>query len=156
MRIFLIISLLSLALPSYSQDCYDRAGRDYHIEPDLLRAVAFRESSWRDYALNIVSPKEYAVGKMQIHSQNFSHLAQFGITPQHLYADHCLNIYTGAYYLAIAFKRWGYNWRSVGAYNAGFKDSARQEQRRLRYASEVQTIYRHIKSSSYTRITNTE
>ena len=57
------------------------AGRDYRIEPDLLRAVSFRESSRRDNALNVVSQSEYAVGKMQIHSQNFSHLAQFGITP---------------------------------------------------------------------------
>ncbi len=64
---------------------------------------------------------------MQIHSQNFSHLAQFGITPHQLYTDSCLNIYTGAYYLAIAFKRWGYSWRAVGAYNAGFRETDAQE-----------------------------
>lgn len=105
------------------------AGRDYQIEPDLLRAISFRESSWRDNALNIVSQNEYAVGKMQIHSQNFTHLAQFGITPRQLYTDSCLNIYTGAYYLAIAFKRWGYSWRAVGAYNAGFRETEVQEKK---------------------------
>ncbi|CND00292.1 transglycosylase SLT domain-containing protein [Yersinia intermedia] len=130
---------------SVAQDCFERAGRDYRIEPTLLRAVAFRESSFRPKAMNIVSSEKYAIGMMQIHSQNFLHLSQFGITPGNLYHDSCLNIYTGAYYLAIAFKRWGYNWRAVGAYNAGFKDSPEQEQKRYKYASEIQTIYKQIK-----------
>ncbi|WP_439896390.1 transglycosylase SLT domain-containing protein, partial [Salmonella enterica] len=110
-----------------------------------LPIFSFRESSWRDNALNIVSQNEYAVGKMQIHSQNFSHLAQFGITPHQLYTDSCLNIYTGAYYLAIAFKRWGYSWRAVGAYNAGFRETDAQEKKRQKYAQEIQAIYMDIK-----------
>ena len=140
---------LASALPfSVSADCYDLAGRDYKIEPDLLRAVSFRESSWRDNALNYVSPDSYAIGRMQIHSQNFNHLSQFGITPEHLKNDVCMNIYTGAYYLAIAFKRWGYSWRAVGAYNAGFRDDPKQEAKRLKYAAEVREIYEGLKQRS--------
>ncbi|EJD6094569.1 transglycosylase SLT domain-containing protein [Citrobacter freundii] len=145
MRLFVITGLLLISSSVLSQDCFDRAGIDYHIEPDLLRAIAFKESSWRDNALNIVSPKEYSIGQMQIHSQNLPHLAHFGITAEKLYQDACLNIYTGAYYLAIAFKRWGYSWRSVGAYNAGFRNTAIQENKRLKYAQEVQTIYTSLK-----------
>jgi soluble lytic murein transglycosylase-like protein len=144
-----IIFLLTSVLPlSVSADCYDLAGRDYKIEPDLLRAVSFRESSWRDNALNYVSPDSYAIGRMQIHSQNFNHLFQFGITPEHLKNDVCMNIYTGAYYLAIAFKRWGYSWRAVGAYNAGFRDDPKQEAKRLKYAAEVREIYEDLKQRS--------
>jgi len=121
------------------------AGRDYRIEPDLLRAVAFRESSWSGNAMNVVSEENYAVGMMQIHSQNFSHLSGYGIMPRHLYHDKCLNIYTGAYYLALAFNRWGYNWRAVGAYNTGFRDAVKQEARRMAYAREVYHIYQNIK-----------
>lgn len=143
------ILLLVLVLPFWAiADCYDLAGRDYKIESDLLRLISFRESSWRDNALNYVSPDSYAIGRMQIHSQNFNHLSQFGITPEHLKNDVCMNIYTGAYYLAIAFKRWGYSWRAVGAYNAGFKDDPTQEAKRMKYAEEVRRIYDGIKRSN--------
>lgn len=132
-------------------DCFDAAGRDYHIDSDLLRAIAFRESSMNSHAMNIVSPDKYAVGEMQIHTQNFAHLSQFGITPQSLFSDRCMNVYTGAYYLAIAFKRWGVNWESVGAYNAGFSQKPEQKAKRLKYGKEVHQIYINIKNQKTLR-----
>jgi len=144
----LIPAIILISGTVSASDCFDRAGRDYRIEPDLLRAVAITESSGRSDAMNIVSSERYAVGMMQIHSNNFPHLSEFGITPDNLYADSCLNIYTGAYYLAIAFKRWGYNWRAVGAYNAGFKETKRQDLRRDEYARKVWKNYRDIKFNS--------
>ncbi|HEN3645034.1 transglycosylase SLT domain-containing protein [Yersinia enterocolitica] len=147
MKVSCLIFLLLFSVSSFGSDCFDKAGRDYHIDPDLLRAIAFRESSHRDTALNVKSQQEYAVGRMQIHSQNFSHLADFGITPQHLYTDGCLNIYTGTYYLAIAFKRWGVNWDAVGAYNAGFKKDDKQDMKRRQYAQEVNQIYMRYKNN---------
>lgn len=150
MRNGFLAMVLFIVAHNAAADCFDLAGRDYHIDPDLIRAVSFRESSFRVDALNVVSPQQYAVGTMQIHSQNFPHLAQFGITPGKLYNDPCMNIYTGAYYLAIAFKRWGYSWRAVGAYNAGFRDSAEQEEKRKKFAGEVQDIYTRIKAGRIT------
>ncbi len=41
---------------------------------------------------------------MQVDSQHFNELDRYGIKPEHLTTDPCMNIYTGAYYLAIAFK----------------------------------------------------
>lgn len=67
-----------------------------------------------------------------------------------------MNIYTGAYYLAIAFKKWGVSWEAVGAYNAGFRKTERQNQRRLAYASEVYRIYTWIKSSKGIRVPTTK
>ncbi|HHH1368290.1 TPA: transglycosylase SLT domain-containing protein [Yersinia enterocolitica] len=148
MKVFCLLFLFTFSTVSISADCFDRAGRDYHIDPDLLRAIAFRESSHRDNALNVTSQQKYAVGRMQIHSQNFAHLSGFGITPQHLYTDDCLNIYTGAYYLAIAFKRWGVTWDAVGAYNAGFKKDLAQDIKRRQYAQEVNQIYINYKNSN--------
>lgn len=148
MKLFVLSSLMIFTYSAFAQDCFEMAGRDYRIEPDLLRAISFRESSWRDEALNVVSATEYSVGLMQIHSKNFSHLAQFGITPRQLYTDSCLNIYSGAYYLAISFKRWGYSWRAVGAYNAGFRETEEQERRRKNYAQEIQKIYISIKKNA--------
>ncbi|MRT06060.1 transglycosylase SLT domain-containing protein [Ewingella americana] len=149
-RIILILGIIiSLSVNAYG--CFDSAGRDYRIDPDLLRAIAFRESSMNIHAMNIVSPDKYAVGTMQIHSQNFRHLAQFGITPQKLYQDGCMNIYTGAYYLAIAFKRWGVSWNAVGAYNAGFSKKPEQQKKRQKYAKEVSQIYVNIKKKRTTQ-----
>ncbi|EHL2886926.1 transglycosylase SLT domain-containing protein [Salmonella enterica] len=150
MRLSITALLFLMSTSVFAQDCFDRAGRDYGINADLLRAISFRESSWRSDALNIVSPESYAVGAMQIHSQNFAHLSQFGITPDKLTSDVCMNIYTGAYYLAIAFKRWGANWRAVGAYNAGFRETDKQEIKRQKYAREVKVIYEKIVRSRET------
>ncbi|TDN51506.1 transglycosylase SLT domain-containing protein [Scandinavium goeteborgense] len=144
----LLLAVLLTASGVTHADCFDMAGRDYHIDPDLIRAVSFRESSYRTDALNTSNHDGYAVGLMQIYSSNFTHLSQFGITPDNLYRDPCMNIYTGAYYLAIAFKRWGYNWRAVGAYNAGFANSKVQEKKRQVYAQEVRAIYTTIRARS--------
>nr|WP_181375092.1 transglycosylase SLT domain-containing protein [Pectobacterium carotovorum]ALG88567.1 lytic transglycosylase [Pectobacterium carotovorum] len=148
MRLIIMLLLFCISLSVKASDCFDMAGRDYKIDPDLLRAIAFRESSFTPHAINYVSDKSYALGGMQIHSQNFSHLAQYGITPNLLLSDPCLNIYTGAYYLAVAFKRSGVTWDAVGAYNAGFSDEKKQKIKRLKYASEVHKIYNKIKSNN--------
>ncbi|KEN10836.1 transglycosylase SLT domain protein [Escherichia coli 7-233-03_S3_C3] len=86
----------------------------------------------------------YGSGLMQVDSQHFNELARYGIKPEHLTTDPCMNIYTGAYYLA------------VGAYNAGFRKTERQNQRRLAYASEVYRIYTWIKSSKGIRVPTTK
>ena len=148
----IIATALLLVSCSASADCFDMAGRDYHINADLLRAISFRESSFRPDAVNKSNADGYAVGMMQIYSSNFAHLSKYGITPDKLRQDACLNIYTGAYYLALAFKRWGYTWRAVGAYNAGFKDTVEQEVKRRKYAAEIKAIFMKIKSSETEKI----
>lgn len=148
MRIFCILIALVFSPFSFSFDCYDKAGKDYQIDPDLLRAVAFRESSFQPNAINQASPTRYAIGLMEIHSQNFNELAQYGITENHLRQDPCMNIYTGAFYLAKFIRIQGDIWKGVGAYNAGLKKSEVQEQKRNQYALEVYHIYLNIKKNN--------
>ncbi|ARW85441.1 transglycosylase SLT domain-containing protein [Aeromonas salmonicida] len=142
LMVFIVLSQNVIAA-----DCFDLAGQAYRIDPDLLRATSFRESSFNPRALNVVSEKKYAVGLMQIHSSNFPHLAQFGITPTVLYNDPCMNIYTGAYYMAIAIKRLGYNWEAVGAYYAGFSKSPEQVAKRKWYSDRIKATYEEIKKA---------
>ncbi len=85
---------------------------------------------------------------MQIHSQNFNELAQYGITENHLRKDPCMNIYTGAFYFAKFIRIQGDIWKGVGAYNAGLKKSEAQEQKRNQYALEVYHIYLNIKKNN--------
>lgn len=144
-RIILAI-LFFLSWSVNAADCFDSAGKDSGIDPDLLRAIAFRESAFRHDVINRQSSEQYAVGLMQIHSQNFRELSEFGINPDNLIKDPCLNIYTGTYYLAKFIALEKNIWRGVGAYNAGRKKSAEQEKKRLRYSREVYNIYLRIKN----------
>ncbi|EOQ4795370.1 TPA: transglycosylase SLT domain-containing protein [Escherichia coli] len=152
----LTICLMFINVTCKAGDCFDLAGRDYKIDPDLLRAISWKESRYRVNAIGINPVTGYGSGLMQVYSQHFNELARYGIKPEHLTTDPCMNIYTGAYYLAIAFKKWGVSWEAVGAYNAGFKKSERQNRRRLAYASDVYRIYTGIKSSKGIRVPTTK
>lgn len=122
----IILSLIPLS--SMAADCFDMAGRDYKIDPDLLRAISWQESRFKIDAIGRNPVTGYGSGLMQIDSQHFNELSRYGIKPDHLLSDACLNIYTGAYYLAQAFKKWGVSWDAVGAYNAGFKRPRARQQ----------------------------
>ncbi|HFF9410245.1 transglycosylase SLT domain-containing protein, partial [Escherichia coli] len=114
MHKIIAIILIMFAGNTYSSDCFELAGRDYKIDPDLLRAISWHESRNRVNAIGINPVTGYGSGLMQIDSQHFKELSRYGIKPEHLVTDPCMNIYTGAYYLAIAFKKWGVTWRAVG------------------------------------------
>jgi len=128
-------------------DCFDLAGRDYHIDPDLLRAISWNESNFRTDVKGHNPVSGFGSGLMQVDSQHFNELARYGIKPEQLITDPCMNIYTGAYYLAIAFKKWGVSWQAVGAYNAGFRKTEEQAQRRYVYARKIEATYRAIKNN---------
>ncbi|PAV01689.1 hypothetical protein CBG25_15240 [Arsenophonus sp. ENCA] len=86
---------------------------------------------------------------MQINSQHINYLKSLGITPYQLRNDACMNIYTGAYFLALAFNKWGVTWQAIGAYNAGFKNNEIQNKRRLIYARKINEVYRKIKNNQH-------
>ena len=142
-----LATLLLISTPAWAADCFDMAGRDYRIDPDLLRAISWQESKWKVNAIGKNPGSGYGAGLMQIDSQHHMQLSRYGIKPQNLLTDACLNIYTGAYYLALAFQKWGISWEAVGAYNAGFRRTDRQAMRRLAYARKIEAIYRAIKAN---------
>lgn len=147
MKKLILVLFLTFSCNAQTSDCFDLAGRDYRIDPDLLRAIAWHESKLTPGIIGKNPVVGFGSGEMQIDSQHFPELANYGITPEQLLSDSCLNIYTGAYYLAIAFKKWGVNWQAVGAYNAGFKKSDLQNERRLNYAKSIEQYYKAIKNS---------
>ncbi len=100
MQKWIITILMFYASTTFFKDCFNNAARDYQLDANLLLAIAYRESAFKPNAINYVSPSSYAIGLMQIHSQNFNELARFGITDQQLREESCLNVYTCAYYLA--------------------------------------------------------
>lgn len=145
MKMFLAL-LLSLFSICCHSDCFDLAGKDYNIDADLLRAIAWKETRLNSAAIGYNPTTGYGSGLMQIDSQHFNELNSYGITPEMLLSDPCLNIYTGTYYLALAFKKLGVTWDAVGAYNAGFSKSSIQKERRESYAKDVRRIYSMLKN----------
>lgn len=128
-------------------DCFDLAGRDYKIDPDLLRAIAWNESHYNPEATGSNIDGSFDMSLMQINSQHLPALQKMGISQASLMNDPCMNIYTGAYILALAFKKWGVNWQAVGAYNAGFLKTDKQALRRYYYARRIENTYRVMKAS---------
>ncbi|EAS8918731.1 transglycosylase SLT domain-containing protein [Salmonella enterica subsp. enterica serovar Wien] len=130
-------------------DCFELAGRDANIDPMLLRAVAWQESglNYRITGSNALAGfgEGYGYGLMQIDSQHMLFLKKYGITKENLISDICLNIYVGAYIMAVAFNKFGENWKAVGAYNAGFKENSKQQERRTLYARKVHATYQYLK-----------
>lgn len=151
-RMRLASLLFTLSLP-VSADCFDLAGRDYQIDPDLLRAIAWNESTFNPQAVGKNSDGSLDIGLMQINTQHADALLRVGVTQNNLSQDPCMNIYTGAYILATSFKKWGISWAAVGAYNAGFKDTNKQDLRRYKYAKKIHDTYNAIKQNKST-ITN--
>lgn len=145
--IILLMSLLSFTHMTQAADCFDMAGKDYKIDPDLLRAISWNESRFNTKAIGKNPTTGYGSGLMQVDSQHFAELQRYGIKPEHLVNDACMNIYTGAYYLAIAFKKWGVSWDAVGAYNAGFAKTEKQAIKRYHYAAKIHATYLVIKDS---------
>ena len=94
MKSVLLVGLLMLSSPVIAQDCFELAGRDYKIDPDLLRAISWKESRYRVNAIGINPVTGYGSGLMQVDSQHFNELARYGIKPEHLTTDPCMNIYT--------------------------------------------------------------
>lgn len=132
------LSLL-LALPAAvtGADCWSQAGARYGIAPAVLVAISRTESNLDPRAINRNDNGSVDIGLMQINSQWWPALADFGIAPEHLW-DPCTSIHVGAWILANNLRR-GDFWSAVGAYNAGWRPE-RENQRRA-YAWRV---YRHL------------
>ncbi|EEY3190941.1 transglycosylase SLT domain-containing protein, partial [Escherichia coli] len=78
MKSVLLVGLLMLSSPVIAQDCFELAGRDYKIDPDLLRAISWKESRYRVNAIGINPVTGYGSGLMQVDSQHFNELARYG------------------------------------------------------------------------------
>lgn len=145
--LFFMIYFSSTASFAY---CFKEAGKAMKIDPLLLLAISLRESRLNADAVGInktVNNKihSYDYGLMQINSENVKRIfSAFGIDSKTLLNNPCINIYAGAYILRKNFNLWGENWWSIGAYNAGSKQSVKQELKRQQYAKEVKSIYSNL------------
>lgn len=144
MRLLLAVALM-LLLPalSWAKDggwqCWADASSRYNVPVDLLYAIARVETGNRAHLVSARNKNgTYDIGLMQINSMHLPSLAKYGIRERDLLTDPCLNLHVGAWILAGAISRHGYNWTGIGAYNAGTTE------RRRVYAKKVFAMYRKI------------
>ncbi len=95
--------------------CFDEAGVQYGINPQILRAIAKVESNYNPRAVNWNRNGSYDFGVMQINS---SWALTIGLERWSTLGDVCTNIKTGAMILAACMEKYGYTWEAVGCYNS--------------------------------------
>jgi len=120
----------SEAIAASDRACFESASQRYGIPVNVLKAISRTESGGNSSAISRNTNGSYDIGHMQINSNWLPALAKFGITQQHL-LNPCTNTHVGAWILSSNFRRLGYNWRAVGAYNA------RSPEKAAKYARKV-------------------
>ena len=95
--------------------CFEEAGAQYGINPQILRAIAKVESNFNPNAVNKNSNGTFDVGLMQINS---SWAATLGKERWNTLGDACSNTKTGAWILSMCMSKYGYTWKAIGCYNS--------------------------------------
>jgi len=134
--------------PSKYDECFIAAGKEYGIDPMLLKSMGIQESTLNNKLINTSSPVFDDISLMQISGWwlNKPYFIANNITRDALLNDACLSIRTGAWILAGNFALNGVNWESVGAYNAGF--SSKTANARRIYIGYIQRHLARLKGRS--------
>ena len=130
-------------------NCWEAAGREFSISPELLYAIAEQESGLNPRAIGYNRDGSHDIGIMQINSKHLPSLAKRRITEKKLLANSCLSVKVGAGILADFMERYGYSWEAVGAYNAGTASSRGAQQRRMHYAKKISVRYQRLQRSQH-------
>ena len=136
MKTICFVVILVLFAPRYVGGfCFEEAGEEYAISPELLWAIAKTESAFNTHALHYNANGSFDYGLMQINSSWYKEL---GRERWMRLNDGCYNVKVGAWILDRCIKRYGYTWAAVGCYNGVSQD------KKVRYANR---IYRTLKAS---------
>jgi len=129
-KLFLVLCFT--LLPAYTHAfCFQQAGQQYGVSPELLRAIAKAESNLSPSATNHNRNGSVDIGLMQINS---IWADQLGPTWDSLF-DPCTNVMVGAWILSQCIKDYGSNWQAVGCYHS------RTPAKRDAYAARIAHIY---------------
>ncbi|HBG08198.1 MAG: lytic transglycosylase [Geobacteraceae bacterium GWC2_58_44] len=111
----LFVTLATDAFPF----CFEEAGAQYGINPQILRAIAKVESNFNPTAVNRNTNGSYDFGLMQINS---IWAPTIGKERWSMLGDACVNAKTGAWILSMCMEKYGYTWKAIGCYNSQTPD----------------------------------
>jgi hypothetical protein len=112
------ILLVATCTPAFPF-CFEEAGAQYGINPQILRAIAKVESNFNPAAYNKNTNGTYDIGLMQI---NTIWAATIGKERWKTLGDPCSNTKTGAYILSTCMNKYGYTWKAIGCYHSQTPD----------------------------------
>ncbi|MGF7189777.1 soluble lytic murein transglycosylase-like protein [Robbsia andropogonis] len=98
-------------------DCFDDAAVYQHVNPMVLRAIAWQESRGRPNAMHLNANGSLDYGVMQINSIHLRELARYHIDRATLMQP-CKNVYIAAWHLRGKMEKYGNNWTAIGAYHS--------------------------------------
>jgi soluble lytic murein transglycosylase-like protein len=98
-------------------ECFTEAANYQHVNPQILRAIAWQESHFRSDALHRNANGSVDYGMMQINSIHLRRLSQYGISSTQL-MDPCASVYVAAWHLRQKMLKYGNTWEAVGAYHS--------------------------------------
>lgn len=140
LRAFTVCSAVTFFLVCCSNNsqafCFEEAGAQYNLPPQLLWSIAKNESNFKPDAVNRNKNGSYDYGVMQINS---SWAGRLGDKLWSELADPCTNVKVGAWILSQCIKEYGYGWRGVGCYNS------RTPGKNEAYANRIADILVHYK-----------
>jgi len=127
--------------------CFEEAGAQYSINPQILRAIAKVESNYNPEAVNRNTNGTFDFGVMQINSIWASTL---GEERWNELGNACTNIKTGAMILSTCIAKYGYNWQAIGCYNS--QTPKKRDKYARRVFNQLQRIERDKKSGNITQV----
>jgi len=125
-------------------DCWVRASIEHQVPVRLLKAIGKVESDYNPKAHEVLAGGSESIGIMQINSFWYKKLEERGISRSDLW-EPCININVGAWILKMEIDRYGYSWKSTGAYNGGAYSKNNKEKKLKHYAIYADKVYRAIK-----------
>lgn len=120
--------------------CWEAAAARHGVDPWLLYATAYVESRYSPGAVSGNTNGTVDMGLMQVNSTWLPTLRKYGITRATL-MNACASTYIGAWIMAQNFRRYGYSWKAIAAYNVGSLDTPRRERIGYDYARKVYAAY---------------
>lgn len=121
--LLILVAGAAQALEPGDSFCFEQAGVEYKVSPELLRQIAKGESGLKPNVLNRNKNGSYDYGVMQVNSSWY-----YDLGPEFwrlATSSTCGNIYAGAYILSDCIKRYGYTWTAVGCYHSPKQSNAR-------------------------------
>jgi len=119
-RVFFLTAILLVAVGTDAFPfCFEEAGAQYGINPQILRAIAKVESNFNPTAFNRNTNGSYDFGLMQINS---IWAPTIGKERWKRLGDACENTKTGAWILSMCMEKYGYTWKAIGCYNSQTPD----------------------------------
>jgi soluble lytic murein transglycosylase-like protein len=139
--------------------CFEEAGREYGIAPEVLWSIAKGESNLDPNAINRNTNGSYDFGLMQINSIWATTL---GKERWASLGDACTNVKTGAWILRQCIDDYGYDWKAIGCYNSRTPSKRDEYARRIAKIMEQfkllrpQQVVTKVNSANETRVVSQE